>query len=175
MGSPLIRVVDTASLDAASSTARVARALAAAGIATEIVAFAAGTRTSADAAAAIGCELAQIAESIVFRATQSDRAVVVVTSCSLCVDEARVSACIGEEVGKAGADFVRDRTGFAIGGVAPGGLPAEAVLLVDLRLLALDPVWAAAGTPRTVFRLPSAALAGLPGAQLASVSQPPGG
>jgi prolyl-tRNA editing enzyme YbaK/EbsC (Cys-tRNA(Pro) deacylase) len=105
---------------------------------------------------------------------QSDRAVVVVTSGALRVDEARVSACIGEAVGKAGADFVRSHTGFAIGGVAPVGLPVEAVLLVDRSLLALDPVWAAAGTPSTVFRLASAALAALPGAQLASVSQSPG-
>lgn len=145
------------------------RALEAAGVATEILAFAAGTRTSADAAAAIGCELAQIAKSIVFRAMASDRAVVVVTSGALRVDEKQVAAVIGEPVGKAGADFVRSRTGFAIGGVAPVGLPGEVDLLVDRSLLAIDPIWAAAGTPDTVFRLSAAELAGLPGARVASV------
>ncbi|HEY5763698.1 MAG TPA: YbaK/EbsC family protein [Rhodocyclaceae bacterium] len=68
----------------------------------------------------MGCELAQIAKSIVFRATASDRAVVVVTSGALRVDEQQVAAVIGEPVGKAGADFVRSRTGFAIGGVGTG-------------------------------------------------------
>lgn len=166
-----VRVIDPAGLDPASSTARVARALSAAAIDTEIVEFAAGTRTSADAAAAIGCSVAQIAKSIVFRAKASERAVVVVTSGALRVDETRVAAVLGEPVGKADADFVRSKTGFAIGGVAPLGLVGDVALLVDASLLKIDPVWAAAGTPSTVFRLPSAAIAQLPGATVAAVSQ----
>lgn len=166
-----VRVVDPARLDEGSSTARVARALAAAGIATEIVEFAAGTRTSADAAAAIGCRVAQIAKSIVFRATRSDRAVVVVTSGALRVSEAHVAEAVGEPVGKANAEFVRSKTGFAIGGVAPFGLAPGCLLLVDSCLQDIDPIWAAAGTPSTVFQLRSEQIARIDGVRVVAVSQ----
>lgn len=164
-----VRVIDPASVDPASSTARVLGGLAASGIAAEIVEFAAGTRTSADAAAAIGCDVAQIAKTIVFRARTSDRAVLVVASGADRVDEARVAALLGEPIGKADANFVRERTGFAIGGVAPLGHTGEVAVLLDDALLGLDPVWAAAGTPSTVFRLASADLARLPGVTVGQV------
>lgn len=166
-----VRVVDPAMVDPASSTARVLAALGANGIAAEIVEFAAGTRTSADAAAAIGCSVAQIAKTIVFRARESDRAVLVIASGADRVDEARVAAVLGEPVGKADASFVRERTGFAIGGVAPLGHAGEVAVLLDAALLALDPVWAAAGTPSTVFRLASSELARLPGVVIGDLRQ----
>ena len=103
------------------SAERVRQALAAAGLAAEIRVLAASTRSAADAAAAVGCSVAQIAKSLVFRARPSDRPVLVVASGTNRVDEAAVAALVGEALAKADAAFVRDRTGFAIGGVAPVG------------------------------------------------------
>ena len=113
--------------------------------------FPEGTRTAADAAAAIGCEVAQIVKSLVFR--RGEDAVLVLCSGANTVDEAALG------VQKADAAFVRDHTGFAIGGVPPYGWrvpPAETIL--DEDLLALPELWAAAGTPRAVFPLSPAEL-----------------
>jgi len=111
------------------------------------------TRSAADAAKACGCTVAQIAKSIVFRAAASDRAVLVITSGANRVDEAKVAAALGEKLGKADADFVRARTGFAIGGVAPVGQVEPPVIYIDRDLMGFDAIWAAAGTPRAVFPL----------------------
>jgi prolyl-tRNA editing enzyme YbaK/EbsC (Cys-tRNA(Pro) deacylase) len=136
-----------------ASVARVRRALEALGVGTEIKAFSASTRTSADAAAAIGCEVAQIAKSLVFRAKPSGRAVLVMASGANRVDEAKVARLIGETIGKADADFVRAETGFAIGGVAPVGHGIRLQTLIDAELMRFDAIWAAAGSPNSVFRL----------------------
>ena len=136
------------------SVERVRAALLAADHPDTIVAFPAGTRTAADAAAAIGCDVAQIAKSIVFRA--GDRAVVVVISGALRVDQAKAEAALGVQLGRADADWV--------GHVAPP------LLLLDEGLLALDPVWAAAGSPSHVFRTTADALRRITGATVASVS-----
>ena len=82
--------------------------------------FDAGTRTAEDAAAAIGCTVAQIAKSLVFRSA-SGRSVLIVASGVNRVDEKKAAAVIGERIGRADADFVREHTGFAIGGVPPVG------------------------------------------------------
>src|ERR1700743_2451121 len=81
----------------------------------EVLEFDAGTRTAADAAAAIGCTVAEIAKSLIFRAKASERSVLVVASGVNRVDEKKVTALIGEKIGRADADFVREKTGFAIG------------------------------------------------------------
>jgi prolyl-tRNA editing enzyme YbaK/EbsC (Cys-tRNA(Pro) deacylase) len=154
-----------------TSRERVEAALAALGITADIVDFAQGTRTSADAAAAIGCAVAQIAKSIVFRGAESGRAVVVIASGANRVDERKVAAVIGEPTAKADAAFVREATGFAIGGVAPLGFVGEVALVLDQDLLKLHPIWAAAGTPSSVFRVEAADLARLPGARLADIRQ----
>ena len=107
-------------------------------------------RSAAEAAAAIGCTVAQIAKSLVFRAA-SGRAVLVIASGVNRVDETKLAAAIGEKLGKADADFVRDRTGYAIGGVAPVGHPAPIRTLVDTWLLKHDVIWAAGGHPHAVF------------------------
>lgn len=148
---------------------RVERALAQHGIVTEIVEFPQGTRTCADAAAAIGCSVAQIAKSVVLRAKTSGVPVVVIASGANRVCEKKVAALLGEPVGRADADFVRTKTGFAIGGVAPLGHLGKVHLLVDHDLLAIDPLWAAAGTPSTVFRVTARQLAALPEARLADI------
>lgn len=128
--------------------------------------FPEGTRTAADAAAAIGCEVAQIVKSLVFR--RGDDAVLVLCSGANTVDEAALG------VQKADAAFVREHTGFAIGGVPPYGWrtpPAETIL--DEDLLALGELWAAAGTPRAVFPLSPVELLERTGGHAARVAPRP--
>lgn len=151
------------------SRQRVERSLVELGIATEIVDFPQGTRTSAEAAAAIGCAVAQIAKSVVLRAKNSGLPVVVIASGANRVCEQKVAALIGEPVGRADADFVRAKTGFAIGGVAPLGHLGPVHLLIDRDLLSIDPLWAAAGTPSSVFRVSPAQLRQLPDARVADI------
>jgi Cys-tRNA(Pro) deacylase len=140
------------------SVGRVRAALVAAGLPAEIKEFDASTRTAADAAAAIGCTQAQIAKSLVFRATTSNRAVLVIASGSNRVDEKKLGLLIGEKIGKADADFVRAETGFAIGGVAPIGHTGPVAVLIDADLAQYPEIWAAAGAPNAVFRLTPADL-----------------
>jgi prolyl-tRNA editing enzyme YbaK/EbsC (Cys-tRNA(Pro) deacylase) len=134
--------------------------------------FPAGTRTVADAASAIGCSVAQIAKSLVFRAAQSDRPVLVIASGVNRVDERRIAAALGEPIGKADAAFVRDRTGFVIGGVPPLGHATPPAVFIDRDLLALDEIWAAAGTPNAVFPLRSADLERLTGGTVLDIKSP---
>ncbi len=149
--------------------ARVRRALLAHDHADTIIAFPDGTRTAADAAAAIGCSVAQIAKSIVFRA--GDAAVVVITSGANRVDKHLAGAAAGLKLAPAGPDFVLAATGFAPGGVSPVGLQGAPSLLLDEDLLALDPVWAAAGSPKHVFATTTQALLAMTGALVAKIRQ----
>jgi prolyl-tRNA editing enzyme YbaK/EbsC (Cys-tRNA(Pro) deacylase) len=139
-----------------ASVVRVRAALERAGLASEIVELPGAARTAAAAAAFLGCEVAQIANSLVFRAA-SGAAVLVMSSGAGRVDLQRVASRLGEPVGKADADFVREKTGFAIGGVPPVGHGLEKVF-VDERLGAQRELWAAGGHPHTVFRLTYAEL-----------------
>ena len=159
---------------AAGSVERVRAALLAAGHPDTITEFPAGTRTAAEAAAAVGCTVAQIAKSIVFRARTeggNGRAAVIVTSGANRVDTAKAEAALGVRLARADADWVREATGFAVGGVAPVGHHAPPLVLIDEDLLALDPVWAAAGSPRHVFRTTATDLLRLTGARAAAVRQ----
>jgi prolyl-tRNA editing enzyme YbaK/EbsC (Cys-tRNA(Pro) deacylase) len=127
-------------------------------------------RTSQEAADALGVQVGQIAKSVVFRRKTDDAAVLVVTSGDRRVDEKKVSALIGP-VGRADAEFVKARTGFTIGGVAPVGHTSPPVLLIDRDLFRFDEIWAAAGHPNGVFRLSPQALAQLTGAPVENVVQ----
>jgi prolyl-tRNA editing enzyme YbaK/EbsC (Cys-tRNA(Pro) deacylase) len=139
--------------DALSPSAqRVQDALDRAGVVTRIVEYTEPARTSAQAAAVLGCTVGQIAKSLVFRAA-SGRAVLVIASGSNRVDESKVAAHIGEPIGKAGAAFVRDATGYAIGGIPPLGHAQPLVPLIDRDLLRYDVVYAAGGTPHAMFPL----------------------
>jgi prolyl-tRNA editing enzyme YbaK/EbsC (Cys-tRNA(Pro) deacylase) len=149
---------------------RVEDLLAAQGMGGRVVEFPDSTRSSAEAAAAIGCTLAQIAKSLVFKAA-SGRPVLVVASGVNRVDEKKIKAEIGQKVGRADADYVRERTGYAIGGVAPFGHSETPIVLIDRDLLALDPIWAAAGTSNAVFRLSPDELVRLSGGVVADVKQ----
>lgn len=119
----------------------------------KVVEFDESTRTAADAAAAIGCTVPQIAKSIVFRAANSGRAVLVIASGGNRVDDKKVAALLGESLMRADADFVRSQTGFAIGGVPPAGHASPPVVFIDRDLKPLGTLWAAGGTPNAVFSL----------------------
>ena len=134
-----------------------------------VLEFDAGTRTAADAAAAIGCTVAEIAKSLLFRAKESGRPVLVVASGVNRVDEKKVAAVIGEKIARADAEYVREKTGFAIGGVPPVGHAVAPLTLIDEDLLKLETIWAAAGTPNAVFKLTPAQLVALTGGRVAGV------
>jgi prolyl-tRNA editing enzyme YbaK/EbsC (Cys-tRNA(Pro) deacylase) len=147
---------------------RVQDLLRAKGFANEVVELPDSTRSSAEAAAAVGCRVEQIAKSLVFKSA-GGRPVLVVASGANRVDEAKVAAAIGQPIRRADADYVRERTGFAIGGVAPIGHSEAPIAVIDRDLLSLDPIWAAAGTPNAVFRLSSEELQRMTGGLVAEV------
>jgi prolyl-tRNA editing enzyme YbaK/EbsC (Cys-tRNA(Pro) deacylase) len=129
-------------------------------------------RTSQEAADALGVGVGQIAKSVVFRRLQDERAVLVVASGDRRVDEARVAAQVGA-LGRADAAFVKARTGFSIGGVAPLAHAEPPLVLIDRALFRFEEVWAAAGHPNGVFRLSPQQLVALTGAPVADVVQEP--
>ena len=137
-----------------ASVERVRAVLASLGGTHEIVELSEAARTAADAARLLGCQVEQIANSLVFRAPATDSVVLVMASGGRRVDVTRVAAALDAAVEKADADFVRSRTGFAIGGVAPVGHAAPpGRVLVDEELLKWPEIWAAGGHSHTVFRL----------------------
>jgi prolyl-tRNA editing enzyme YbaK/EbsC (Cys-tRNA(Pro) deacylase) len=126
-------------------------------------------KTSAEAAAGLGCSIAQIAKSILFRRKDDDAPVLVIASGANRVDETKVAARVGA-LARADAKFVREKTGYAIGGVCPIGHAVEPVMLIDEDLLALESLWAAAGHPHAVFNLSPQELIELTGAPVADVA-----
>jgi prolyl-tRNA editing enzyme YbaK/EbsC (Cys-tRNA(Pro) deacylase) len=151
------------------SVRRVQEALAAAGGGHTVIALEKSARTSAEAATAVGCRVDQIAKSLVFRGQQSQRAVLVIASGANRVDERKVAGLVAEPIGRADAEFVRQRTGFAIGGVAPVAHAEPLTILIDADLLQWPEIWAAAGHPNTVFKLTPDDLVRLTGGRVAAV------
>lgn len=137
----------------------------------KVMEFDASTRTAADAAAAIGCEVAEIAKSLIFRGATSGRAVLIIASGVDRVDEKKAAAAVGEPIARADADFVREQTGFAIGGVPPVGHKTQPIVLIEERLMRFAEIWAAAGTPNAVFRLTPSELVELTGGRTVSVAR----
>ena len=180
---PLYRVVccdvsdsrESSSMSAESASAlpesaqRVAQLLQSLGHEHPIVILPQTGRTSAEAAQGLGCQVAQIAKSIIFRRRSDDAPVLVIASGVNRVDETKVAAIVGE-LGKADARFVRDMTGYAIGGVCPIGHTVKPVMLLDEDLFQYDTLWAAAGHPHAVFRLSPQQLAAMTGAPVADVA-----
>lgn len=152
------------------SAQRVADLLRAAAHEHPVVVLPASGRTSAEAAASLGCSVAEIAKSIVFRRKEDDSAVMVVASGSNRVDEHKVAAIVGA-LAKADANFVREQTGYAIGGVCPIGHARPVHMLLDQDLLQYSHVWAAAGHPHAVFKLSPAQLQAMTGAQFSDIAQ----
>jgi len=136
-----------------ASARRVQDALRERGFEHEVLEFEVAMRTSAEAARVVGCEVAQIAKSLVFRAERTGRAVLVIASGAHRVDEPRIGELVGEPISRADPDFVREHTGYAIGGVPPVAHARPLETLVDEDLLRRDTLWAAAGHPNALFRL----------------------
>lgn len=135
----------------------------------KVVELADSTRTAPEAAAAVGCSVAQIVKSLVFRARNSGNAILILVSGSNRVDVDRIAKLMNEPIGRADPDFVREHTGFVIGGVPPFGFPKPLTTLIDQDLLQYDLVWAAAGTPHAVFCIHPEDLVRISGGQLAQV------
>jgi len=151
------------------SAQRVQDALAGAGLECTVVEHATPARTSAEAAAILGCSVAEIAKSLIFRCGEQD-AVLVIASGANRVDEAKVAAHLGEPIARADAAFVRQATGYAIGGIPPLGHTMPMPVLVDRDLAAFDVVYAAGGTPNALFPIAPADLVRASGGTLADVA-----
>jgi prolyl-tRNA editing enzyme YbaK/EbsC (Cys-tRNA(Pro) deacylase) len=152
-----------------ASARRVQAELERRGIDCQVVEMSQTTRSAADAARAVGCSVGQIAKSLVFRGKATGRAVLVITSGSNRVDETRLAGTISEPVGMADPEFVREQTGFAIGGVAPVGHSQPLEIFIDEDLMQYADVWAAAGTPRAVFQLTPDQLVRITGGRVIAV------
>ncbi len=155
----------------APSARRVEEALRGLGFQNEVVQLPQSARTAVDAAVAIGCSVGQIVKSLVFKTTDRGDGVVVLASGSNRVDEARVAALLGRPIARADAAFVREYTGYAIGGVAPVGHLLSSRVFIDEDLLQYDVLWAAAGHPHAVFRLTPDELVRMTGGAVEPVAQ----
>ena len=134
-------------------------ALSAKGLECKVVELSDSTRTAQDAANAIGCDVSQIVKSLIFKTKETNHPVLILVSGPNRVSEKAIEALLGEQITKADADFVRDITGFAIGGVSPIGHKQKIErIFIDEDLLKFDSIWAAAGTPNAVFNLRGADL-----------------
>ncbi|MDO9075703.1 MAG: YbaK/EbsC family protein [Rubrivivax sp.] len=163
---------DAVATDRPEGFQRVTRALAELGHAHAPRWLEVSARTSQEAADALGVSLGQIAKSVIFRRKSDDAAVLVVTSGDRRVDEKRVAARTGP-LGRADAEFVKARTGFSIGGVAPLAHAEPVLTLLDRELFRFTEIWAAAGHPNGVFRASPDELLRLTGAPVADVVQAP--
>ena len=148
---------------------RVQDALAALGCDGRLLQLPRPARTAAEAAAAVGCEVGQIVKSLVFALRGRGVPLLVLTSGANRVDESTLANVVGEPLDKADADFVREHTGFAIGGVAPVGHTSALVTLIDEDLMTWKEVWAAGGHPSTVFSLAPRELARITGGRIVRV------
>ncbi len=135
------------------SVQRVQDALGSLGFGHQVVELPASTRTSAEAAQAVGCQVGQIAKSLVFQGKNTHQPILVIASGANRVNEQKMADIISEPLGKADADYVRQHTGFAIGGVPPVGHVEKIEIFIDEDLLQYDEIWAAAGSPHAVFKL----------------------
>ena len=133
----------------------------------EVITLPGSTRTAAEAAAAVGCSVGEIAKSLVFRA--GERAVVAVMSGDHRLDTGKLGAALGEDVSRADADFVRAATGYAIGGVPPLGHANPIPVFMDTGLFRFARIWAAAGSPFSVFAVEPARLRDAGGATVADL------
>ena len=154
------------SQDLPRSARRVHDALVALGLPADIHRLEDSTRTAPEAAAAVGCELGAIVKSLVFRGSVSGSPLLALVSGDNRADEALVAAAVGEAVSRPDAAYVREVTGYSIGGIPPVGHPAPVRTLLDEDLFRFETVWAAAGNPHAVFPVAPSALASATGAQV---------
>ncbi|RPJ17654.1 MAG: YbaK/EbsC family protein [Desulfobacteraceae bacterium] len=135
------------------SAKRVQEFLSAKGFSFEVKELPRSTRTAQEAADSVGCAVAQIAKSLVFREMNTDLPVLVIASGSNRVDLAKIEKETGLKLGKADGAFVKERVGYAIGGVPPAGHNEPLVTILDPDLKKHESIWAAAGTPSALFQL----------------------
>ena len=154
-----------------ASARRVQDWLVANGSAATVIEHANAGRTALEAAAILNCDVAQIAKSIIFKGAHSGQSVLVITSGAHRVDEKKVTTMLGESLAKADANFVREQTGFAIGGVPPVAHTQRGAILMDETLLVFDKVFPAGGTPHAMFAISPAELLQLSGAISGDVRQ----
>ena len=139
------------------------------GLQLEVVELSDSTRTAAEAAQAVGCEVGQIVKSLIFKSKHTQRPILVIASGANRVNEKKIEVLIGEALGKADADFVRAQTGFVIGGVPPVGHTRQLETFIDEDLLQYAFLWAAAGTPHAVFRLAPDELVKITGGKVVNI------
>jgi prolyl-tRNA editing enzyme YbaK/EbsC (Cys-tRNA(Pro) deacylase) len=157
------------SKELSGSARKVQEALEMRGFSSNVVELPDSTRTAREAAQAIGCRVEQIVKSLVFKGQRTNRPILVVASGTNRVNEQRLSELAGEPIEKADADFVRERTGFVVGGVPPIGHAEHLETFIDADLLRYGELWAAAGTPHAVFRLTPAELEAMTGGRVVSI------
>jgi len=152
-----------------SSTRKVQEALIEYAVSSQVVEMPQSTRTADDAARAAGCQVGQIVKSLIFKGKKTQQPILVATSGANRVNEKKMANLISEPLAKADAEFVREKTGFAIGGVPPVGHVQQIRIFIDEDLLQYNEIWAAAGTPRAIFKLTPQELQKITGGQVVSV------
>lgn len=152
-----------------ASARKVQEVLNARGFDCQVVELSESTHTAREAAQAIGCRVEQIVKSLVFMGAHTETPILVVASGSNRVNEKRLAQLVGEPIARASADFVRQHTGFAVGGVPPVGHVETLATFIDEDLMQFPEIWAAAGTPFAVFRLTPHDLQKMTGGQVVSI------
>ena len=155
--------------DISSSARKVQEALEEYGVSGRVVEMPQSTRTADDAARAVGCEVGQIVKSLIFKGKETQQPILVATSGANRVTEKLIAALISEPISQADPDFVREKTGFAIGGVPPVGHVQRIRIFIDKDLLQYPEIYAAAGTPRALFKLTPAELQKITNGQIVEV------
>ena len=135
----------------------------------EVIELSQTTRSAAEAAQAIGCKVEEIAKSLIFKGKRTNKAILVIASGPNRVNEKKISEFLSEPVKMADADFVRQKTGFTIGGVPPIAHRERLETIIDEDLLQFEEIWAAAGTPNAVFKLSPAELKKMTGGSVISI------
>lgn len=152
-----------------ASARKVQEALMALGLPLQVKELPESTRTAVEAAQAVGCRVGQIAKSLVFKTKETNRPILIIASGANRVNEKRMAQYVGEPLEKADADFVRQHTGFVIGGVPPVGHTESLLTFIDEDLLQYEEIWAAAGTPHAVFPLTPGDLIRITGGRVVSI------
>lgn len=159
-----------ASASLSPSAQKVQDTLKALGFSYQVIELPQTTRSAAEAAQAIGCRVEQIAKSLVFKRKHTQKPVLVIASGPNRVNEKTIGAYLSEPIERADADFVRQRTGFVIGGVPPVGHLEPLETFIDADLMHYEEIWAAAGTPHAVFKLTPADLVKMTGGRVVAIT-----
>lgn len=136
-----------------------------------VVEFKDTTRSAQEAADTIGCEIGQIAKALIFKGKQDAKPVCIIASGKNRVDEKKIERLIGQAIEKSDADFVLEHTGFAIGGVPPVGYTLDIEPLIDQDLMSYTEIWAAAGTPFSVFNITPDNLVRITGGRIVDIKK----